>query len=96
MNVDIKEHFKYLGLEVKDKVTGFKGVVTTLSFDLFGCIQVVVSPKQTEAGEIPESRWFDISRLSVLNNTPVMECPDYDLGYVTTGNKGCALKSIPK
>jgi hypothetical protein len=94
--MNIKDHFEYLGLEVQDKVTGFTGVVTTLSFDLYGCIQTVVTPKALEDGSIPEGRWFDIARLKVISDTPVMESPDYDLGYVTTGKKGCALKSLPR
>ena len=89
MNKDIKEHFKYLGYKAKDKVTEFEGVVTTLSFDLYGCIQVVLTPTTNEG------RWFDITRLQVLSEEPVMEAPDFDLGYITTGNKGCALKSLP-
>ena len=92
----VMKHFDYLGLEAEDKVTGFKGIVTTLSFDLYGCIQVIVSPKAAEDGRIPHGEWFDIARLRILSDEPVMESPDYTEGYVTTGKKGCALKSLPK
>lgn len=92
--MNIKQHFEYLGLQAKDKVTGFSGVVTTLSFDLYGCIQAVVTPPVGEKPE--EGKWFDISRLQVLSDVPVMESPDYESGYVTTGKKGCSLKSVPK
>ena len=94
--MNIKDHFQYLGMEVKDKVTGFSGVVTTLSFDLYGCIQTIVTPKVDKEGNIPDGRWFDIARLTVTSDVPAMESPDYDFGYVTTGKKGCALKSMPK
>lgn len=95
MNVDIRQHFNYLGLKVKDKVTGFYGVVTTLSFDLYGCIQVVVTPPY-DGETTKDGKWFDICRLEVLDPSPVMNCPDYDNGYVTTGQKGSDLKSLPK
>lgn len=93
-NQDIKNHFAYLGHKAKDKVTGFEGVVTTLSFDLYGCIQVVLTPSVDNKDQ--DSKWFDIARLEVLSYEPVMEVPNYDNGYVTTGQKGCALKSVPK
>lgn len=32
------KHIDLLGLKAEDKVTGFKGVITTLSFDLYGCV----------------------------------------------------------
>ena len=39
-----EQHFKLLGMKVKDKVTGYSGVVTSLSFDLYGCVQAVITP----------------------------------------------------
>ena len=36
---------KLLGLKVKDKVTGFTGIITSVSFDLYGCIQVIITPE---------------------------------------------------
>ena len=38
---NILGHLELLGQKVEDKVTGFRGVVTTISFDLYGCIQAV-------------------------------------------------------
>lgn len=40
----VEETLAVLGLPVRDKVTGFDGVITSVSFDLYGCIQVVKTP----------------------------------------------------
>ena len=84
-------HFQLLGCTAKDKVTGTKGVVTSLCYDLFGCIQVVIQPK-SEGGVTPDSRWYDVTRVEIIDNKPVMQLPDFTKGYVSEGKKGCADK----
>lgn len=65
-----------LGLKVRDKVTGLTGVCESVSYDLYGCIQAVVRPNaNTEKGQLPDGCWFDVARLEVLDETPVMEIP---------------------
>jgi len=66
-----------LGLRVRDKLTGFKGVVTTVGFDLYGCIEALVTPAIAEGGRVIESRWFGVERLSVESTTPVMAVPNF-------------------
>lgn len=66
-----------LGLKVRDVVTGFEGIVTTLSFDLYGCIQVVISPETDKDGKMRDGAWFDAKRLKVLGRKPVMPVPDF-------------------
>lgn len=90
--MQVQEHLKLLGLEVQDKVTDLKGVVTCVSFDLYGCIQVVVSPKTKDDGTTPDGKWFDVQRLKVICKKPVMDLPNYELGYVAEGKKGAAEK----
>lgn len=34
--MSVEKHLELLGMKVKDKVSGFEGVVSTLSFDLYG------------------------------------------------------------
>jgi len=76
----MNEHFKLLGFKVRDAVTGFHGVVTTISFDLYGCVQAIVSPgKCDEKGDFGESRWFDTKRLIALSKKSVMEVPTFDV-----------------
>ena len=86
--MEIKKHMAMLGLPVIDKVTGFKGVVSCVSFDLYGCVQAVITPKTGKDGEIKDGKWFDIARLKTLGTKPVMPIPDFDLGYVAEGKKG--------
>jgi len=95
MDSNIKKHFELLGLEAKDKVTGYSGVVTSLSFDLYGCIQVVLTPECTEKDNgYQRGSWFDIRRLEIIGSTPVMDMPNYDLGYIAEGRKGAAEKPL--
>lgn len=66
-----------LGLKVIDEVTGFAGVCTSVGYDLYGCIQAVVTPPAKESGELEDSRWFDTKRLRVQDEDPVMAVPDF-------------------
>jgi len=94
MNTVVQSHFNLLGFKVKDKVTGFKGVITSLSFDLYGCIQYVVTPSTDEKGKQQDGRWFDVTRLEVLSTKPVMEQPKFEKAYVAAGKKGAAEKPL--
>lgn len=39
-----KKHIDLLGFRVEDRVTGLVGVITSVTFDLYGCIQGLVTP----------------------------------------------------
>lgn len=73
-----------LGRRVEDKVTTMAGVATSVSFDLYGCIQVLVHPGLDKKGNIKDRQWFDISRLRITGD-PVMEPPDF--GWVSNVNQ---------
>ena len=75
----MKEHFKLLGFKVVDKVIGFKGVVTSISFDLSGCIQALVCPEVNASGVPGDSRWFDTKRLKIISKIPIISPPSYDV-----------------
>ena len=76
----MKEHLKLLGYRVRDVVTNFEGVVTSIGFDLYCCVQAIVSPEQDKkTGKVEESRWFDTKRLSKLSKTPVMAIPTFEV-----------------
>ena len=87
----IEEHMKLLGLKVRDKVTQYEGVVTSMTFDLYGCIQAIVNPFVKD-NKLEDSRYFDVARLDILDDEPVMEVPDFKSGYVAEGKKGPADK----
>ena len=87
----IKEHLNLLGHKVKDKVSDFEGVVISISFDLYGCIQADVRPTtlNKDNGFIMGS-WLDVSRLKVLTKKPLMDVPNYEYGDIAKGKKGPA------
>lgn len=92
--INLIEHINKLGYKVKDKVTGFTGVVTTVAFDLYGCIQVIAVPAAKEGGSLGEGRWFDIGRLEVIGEEPVTKRPTFERyeKEVASGDKGPAEK----
>jgi len=86
------DHLDLLGKRVVDRVTGFRGVVTCISYDLYGCIQAIVKPLVGKDNTLQEVQWFDVSWLEELNSTPVMPMPDFNRSYIAQGNKGPAEK----
>lgn len=92
---NVKKHLSLLGRTVTDRVTNFKGVVESVGFDLYGCIQVIVRPSVGKDGKSEDARWFDVKCLKVIRNNPVMEVPDWDFGEIAEGKNGPADKSVP-
>lgn len=92
----IIEHIELLGFKVEDRVTGWTGIVTSISFDLYGCIQAVVTPPVNNEGKKENGIWCDIGRLKVLDKKRVMDIPDFTgVGSVAEGNKGGFDKPLP-
>lgn len=89
------KHFELLGKPAKDKVTGFSGVITSVCFDLYGCIQAVITPSTNKTGEIQDGNWFDVARIEVTKNKSVMPVPDFIEGYIAEGKKGASIKLLP-
>jgi len=54
------------GQTVKDKITGFKGIVTGRCEYITGCAQLLVQPPVTKDGSRVEPIWFDEPRLEVI------------------------------
>ena len=92
--VDLKKHLDMLGMKVEDRVSGFKGTVTSVGFDLYGCIQAIVNPGVDKDGKPADSHWFDIGRLTKLSDKPVMRRPEFEwtAQAVAAGQKGPAEK----
>ena len=88
----IQDYLAILGCKVRDRVTDFRGVVESVGFDLYGCVQCVVKPALDEKGDVRDGRWFDIHRLEVLDKAPVMAQPKFIVGY----EKGPADKPLPR
>lgn len=77
MKSGIEKHIDLLGFRVKDKVTGFVGVVETIGFDLYGCVQAIVRPQldSKKSNELPSCSWLDVKRLEKVGTKRVMEPP---------------------
>lgn len=94
--INLKKHFELLGCRVEDRVTGFSGVVASVTFDLYGCIQAIVNPGLDKDGKLGEQQWFDVNRLRVLEAEPVMPRPafDWSASSIADGGKGCAERPL--
>ena len=90
--LNIKDHLNLLGMRVQDRVTGFTGVVSSVGFDLYGCVQAIVNPGADKTGKLQDSQWFDVGRLKMLGTKPVMDRPNFDFGPSAEGKKGPAEK----
>ena len=88
---------KLLGLPVNDLITGYSGIVSSVTFDLFGCIEGAVTPtKLNENGTLNDGLWFGISRLKIKSKTPVMDVPDFIGQIIAEGDHGHAQKTTRK
>jgi len=54
------------GAEVKDRVSGFTGIVTARHDYMWGCVMYSVQPQELHEGQPVENRAFDEARLEVL------------------------------
>lgn len=61
-----------LGMKVKDRLTGFTGIVTGYVTYISGCNQCLVAPPTKKDGTLAESHWFDEQRLEVLSKQPIV------------------------
>ena len=78
MSKAIQNHIDLLGLKAEDKVTKFKGVITCLSFDLYGCVQVIITPEvDSKSGKKEEGHWHDVNRIILKSKKPVMKQPEF-------------------
>lgn len=82
MNKVANEHISKLGFKAKDIVTGFTGVITLISFDLYGCVQFVLTPKVNKDGKSINGRWFDVTRLEIKSKKAVMVVPHNDISII--------------
>jgi hypothetical protein len=75
-NAIVTESLKQLGKRCIDSVTGFEGVVSSVCFDLYGCVMVAITPSVDKDGKIREGAWFDIKRV-VIGEDRVMLAPPF-------------------
>jgi hypothetical protein len=75
--------FNYFGQECKDRITGFTGIAVSITFDLYGCTQILLNPGINQKdGNLGIQSWFDFHRLVIVNATPAMERPNLQTSLV--------------
>jgi hypothetical protein len=83
----IHKSFELLGRRARDVITGLEGVIDSICFDLYGCIQASLRPDGfTDKGEVKPAHWYDIKRL-VASGDPLMPVPDFSLPEVGPADK---------
>lgn len=92
----VQQHLNLLGLPVQDRITGIKGVVTSVCFDLYGCIQAAIHPGVDKSGKQRDVHWYDVSRLKVLKDKPIIDRPNFVTGPQAEGKQGPAEKPSAK
>ncbi len=55
-----------MGCEAKDRITGFRGIVTGMAQYITGCDQALLKPKVDKEGKYVEGHWFDVGRLEYV------------------------------
>ena len=55
-----------LGSEVRDIITGFKGIATGRNVFLYGCVRILIEPAEMYEGKPVEGCWFDEQRIEVI------------------------------
>jgi hypothetical protein len=60
-----------LGDEVRCKITGFQGVVTSLAKCLTGCDRLVIQPAMGKDKKHPDSLWFDVAACEIVKKQKV-------------------------
>jgi hypothetical protein len=78
--ISVKENLELLGTRVQDCVTGLIGIVTSVTFDLYGGVLVLVNPGEDDNGKSRDSQWFEVKRLIMVDNDPIMEPPEFEWG----------------
>ena len=77
----MQEYLNILGYEVEDLVTKIEGIATSISFDLYGCVQVSVISNDSSVKKADDKwiGWYDFKRLVKKSETPVMDQPTFEI-----------------
>jgi hypothetical protein len=90
----MKEFLKLLGTRQRDKVTGFIGVVGSIAFDAYGCVQAWLTPPVGKDGKTQDGVWFDVKRLEAKGGR-VMPVPSFGRAGEPKNQIGPERKSAP-
>ncbi len=73
----MQKYLKLLGHQATSVITGFKGVITSVSFDVNGCIMAAINPGVDKDGKNRDSLWYDVKALRITSKSPVVSQPDF-------------------
>lgn len=73
----ITDTIDLLGRRARDRITGFEGVIDSVGFDLYGCIQASVRPPLDKEEKLREAWWFDVQRLEILPGDRLLAVPSF-------------------
>lgn len=62
-----------LGEEVKDTITGFRGIAVSRVEWLNGCVRYAIQGKVNADGKVPKEEWFDETQLEVVKKKNVKD-----------------------
>lgn len=88
------QYLQFLGRQARDKVRGTVGHVTSVCFDLSGCVQVAIAPPVNADGKLPDVCWYDVQRVEVTGDR-VLELPTFRHQATQDGPNGAAEKPAP-
>lgn len=61
-----------LGDRVKDKVSGFTGIVTGITYWLQGCRRIGLAPQEVKDGKILDMVWLDEPQVTIVKRAVVV------------------------
>jgi len=70
------ESEQFLGFKAKDKITGFKGMITGHVRYITGCDQVILTPNVDNAGKYIDSKWYDVNRIEIISTDQLIIAKD--------------------
>ncbi len=68
-----------LGDKVKDRITGYEGIVTGITNWLNGCARIGVQSTKLKDGKPLETEWFDVNQIQLVKSK-VMKTLNTDTG----------------
>ena len=79
---------KNFGKQAKDKITGFKGIITARADYMYGCGQYYLNPPVDKEGKKQAGNWFDEGRIEILKQMVKPEDVKVEKG-------GCEFREHP-
>ena len=92
MEIKVMEHFKFLGFRAKDVIAGAEGVITSIAFDISGCVQGFLSRGFDKEGKRLEGYWIDTKQILIMSKSAVMPAPAF---LSVTATAGAQSKTSP-